>query len=352
MDRSYDKFSKEEFPSQSSKSKPKATSKQTKTSKPEKTIESQPSTQIQAEKRKRSDSVINNLKKQKLDRHCTESEFIASDERHNTSPDWSNNDEFETSSNETNIDIGPFRYTHPNGNESFEEPIDLLFEIKTELLDDTRSTSSTISFDPNYEATSNVSSTSVSHSSHQDKSKEIRQQIKDQMDNINVMSIMNIPQRSDEITDEIFLKICNKLGMKMKFGIDICKTYRIKKDNLVTSMIGVEFKSFERKVNFLDFIRKNNKSVNLKDIFENLPENKSSEISQKNDEIRFRHFKTKYFSEFETHLFNTRARGRKEKNEKIHSFKFTKEGFTFRKTRDSEDVVIHSIEEFDKIINN
>lgn len=342
MDRSYDKFSKEKFPS-----KPKATTK----SKPEKVIESKPSIQIQAEKRKRSDSAIKDLKKQKMDKHCTESEFIASDERQNTIYGWSNHDEVETS-NETPIDIGPFIYTHPNDNESFEEPIDSLFEIKTELIDDARSSSSTISFDPNYEITSNVSSTSIPHSSHQDKSKEIRKQFKDQMDNINVMSILKIPQRSDEITDEIFLKICSKLGMKMKFGIDICKTYRIKKDETLTNVIGVEFKSFERKVEFMDFIQKNNKSVNLKDIFENLPEKQSSDNSQKNDQIRFRHFKTTYFSEIETHLFNTRAKGKKERNEKIHSFKFTKEGFTFKKTRDSEDVVIHSIEEFDKIINN
>lgn len=154
------------------------------------------------------------------------------------------------------------------------------------------------------------------------------------MERINILNISKIPQRSDEKIDDIFSKICHKLGITISFENDVCKTYRAS-----TNVICVEFKKFEKKVNFIELIWKNKKIVNLNDIFDNFSEDQSSKI-------KFKHDKTKYYAEIETHLYETRKQGT------IQSYNFTKYGFTFKKRRDSDDLRILSIEEFDKIINN
>lgn len=186
--------------------------------------------------------------------------------------------------------------------------------IKTERADDASPSSS---FSENFSPT-------VSHSPNQ------VTELQKQLRNINSMSIVGILQRDNEELHDIFSRICQRLQINIKFKRDVFKVVR-----LTPRVIGVRFKEITKKDEFLN----SEKAVYLNEI---LPKFSGSQSTR----ILFRSYLTPFYMKIQEHLQKAHCQGR------IHAFRLTKDGFKFKKSQNSRPILILSVEQFEKFIND
>lgn len=167
-----------------------------------------------------------------------------------------------------------------------------------------------------------VSSTTTSHASH-----DLFMELETQSIFMNSLCIFGVPERGDEILNDIFSKICRELGVSIDFEADVLAIQRV---SLI--LIGVRFNDFKKKEEILNSNR--SKSLYLRQVLEN--------VSNKYQKIRFKNRYTPFYRHIEEHLQKALHQGT------IHSFALTQNGFEFKRTRNSDAKVILSTQQFDK----
>lgn len=148
----------------------------------------------------------------------------------------------------------------------------------------------------------------------------------------NVISILNIPHADNNVLIDIFSKICQKLRIPVAFVADVSSI-----DSILPRTINVKFNDIKKKEEFLN--RSRDKTLYTNDIIKNVPRDESTKII-------FNTYLTRYYLNIRKRLERAYYHG------KIYSFRLTKDGFAFKKTKISNDTIILSIAEFEENINS